>query len=267
MRAAKDHEDPLGTQDRRIGHATLHRTPPPQTKIWRYMDFTKFVFMLEERALFFSRADHLLDPFEGRSSVRGDEETLEESGERSDRTPSLDAGENLRRRFFINSWHINDHESMAMWKLFAKSDDAIAVESSYERLRTCLPTCLDASGEPEAGHVDVALVEYVDPSCEPSELPFDFCQFLRKRKEFEHERELRALFDISRGEGQTRKVDLAEDAGRLVDVDLHQLMAQIHLPPGSPGWYQGLVVRLLDRFGIDVEVKPSDLERRTIING
>ena len=33
--------------------------------IWRYMDFTKYIALLIEKALFFSRADHLLDPFEG----------------------------------------------------------------------------------------------------------------------------------------------------------------------------------------------------------
>jgi len=35
------------------------------TKIWRFMDFTKFVSMLEESGLFFARLDRLGDPFEG----------------------------------------------------------------------------------------------------------------------------------------------------------------------------------------------------------
>ena len=34
-------------------------------KIWRYMDFTKLVSLLEKRALFFCRSDKLGDPFEG----------------------------------------------------------------------------------------------------------------------------------------------------------------------------------------------------------
>jgi hypothetical protein len=33
--------------------------------IWRYMDFTKFVALLEARSLFFVRVAHLDDPFEG----------------------------------------------------------------------------------------------------------------------------------------------------------------------------------------------------------
>ena len=40
---------------------------PPQDNavLWRYMDFTKFVSLLDRRALYFSRADKLGDPFEG----------------------------------------------------------------------------------------------------------------------------------------------------------------------------------------------------------
>jgi hypothetical protein len=157
------------------------RAPSPETKIWRYMDFTKFVFMLEERALFFSRADHLLDPFEGRASETSlkSDEALEPSLSRSD--GAAGSGSGARQRFFINSWHVNEHESIAMWKLFAKSDDAIAVESTYGRLRACLPANVGAEGEPRGAHIDAALVEYVDPE-HSEKLPFDFCEFLRKRR-------------------------------------------------------------------------------------
>jgi hypothetical protein len=35
------------------------------TKIWRYMDFTKFISVLDTQTLFFSRIDLLGDKFEG----------------------------------------------------------------------------------------------------------------------------------------------------------------------------------------------------------
>ena len=40
----------------------------PNASVWRYLDFTKFVDMLERRQLFFARADKLGDPFEGSTS-------------------------------------------------------------------------------------------------------------------------------------------------------------------------------------------------------
>jgi hypothetical protein len=39
----------------------------PETRLWRYMDFAKFVAMLEHRSIYFARADMLDDPFEGAS--------------------------------------------------------------------------------------------------------------------------------------------------------------------------------------------------------
>ena len=40
-------------------------SPPDNAVLWRYIDFTKFVSLLDRKALFFVRADKLGDPFEG----------------------------------------------------------------------------------------------------------------------------------------------------------------------------------------------------------
>ncbi len=37
----------------------------PNTIIWRYLDFEKYKSLLENKALFFCRADKFIDPFEG----------------------------------------------------------------------------------------------------------------------------------------------------------------------------------------------------------
>ena len=49
----------------RNSHPSLDRDLPPDAVLWRYMDFPKFVSMLKEGALWFSRADLLGDPLEG----------------------------------------------------------------------------------------------------------------------------------------------------------------------------------------------------------
>ncbi len=38
--------------------------PPDETKIWRYMDLAKFLWILETKSLFFARTDKLGDPYE-----------------------------------------------------------------------------------------------------------------------------------------------------------------------------------------------------------
>jgi hypothetical protein len=36
-----------------------------EIRVWRYMDFTKFVSLIDSRRLYFTRADKFDDPFEG----------------------------------------------------------------------------------------------------------------------------------------------------------------------------------------------------------
>lgn len=45
------------------------RRVDPATPLWRYMDFEKFISLLEERAPYFARADKLGDKFEGASGI------------------------------------------------------------------------------------------------------------------------------------------------------------------------------------------------------
>ncbi len=47
------------------GHPVFLSPDDPNIKVWRYLDFTKYVSLLETRSLYFSRSDRLGDPFEG----------------------------------------------------------------------------------------------------------------------------------------------------------------------------------------------------------
>ena len=35
----------------------------------------------------------------------------------------------------VNCWHENEHESAAMWKLYIKSVEGIAIQSTYSKLK------------------------------------------------------------------------------------------------------------------------------------
>ena len=54
------------TEHRRYdGHHEVFRALPDSAVLWRYMDLTKLMALLEDRALHFARSDLLGDPFEG----------------------------------------------------------------------------------------------------------------------------------------------------------------------------------------------------------
>ena len=57
-----------GLADNCIENGLTQLFSPPQNlqiKIWRYMDFTKFVSMLENKGIFFPSLAMFDDPFEG----------------------------------------------------------------------------------------------------------------------------------------------------------------------------------------------------------
>lgn len=85
------------------------------------MDFTKFVSLLDLKALYFARSDLLGDPFEGpmpRDNFRfysllyGTPPSVPEGLQELSQVRRR-----LRERVYINCWHMNERESFAMWKL------------------------------------------------------------------------------------------------------------------------------------------------------
>jgi hypothetical protein len=132
--------------------------------IWRYMDLSKFVSRLDRTSLFFARADLLGDKFEDcydRSDLfnegrmrkqlrltcpRMSEEELAFHFSQPCRPPATEAQDHLRRldsqvrarSGYVSCWHRNDYESVAMWKVYLKSDEGIAVRSTAGRLTRSL---------------------------------------------------------------------------------------------------------------------------------
>lgn len=76
-------------------------------KIWRYMDFAKFVSMLEKNTLFFVKANKFEDPYEGTVPKFNDKarESIELSLENHSHFPN----EELRVKFLNEIRDVNKH--------------------------------------------------------------------------------------------------------------------------------------------------------------
>jgi len=111
---------------------------PTAAKLWRYMDLSKLIALLHSGCLFFARADRLGDPWEGAASpvsVTFRKVLVTETG--LDYQRLADIYKSTRRHTYISCWHENPNESAAMWKLYLKSDEGIAIQTTFERLREC----------------------------------------------------------------------------------------------------------------------------------
>lgn len=106
--------------------------PDRPASIWRYMDMTKFISMLDRQALFFSRLDQLGDPFEG-SLTQHRQTGREELEKRYGAILYKDSRrmvESIIKNTIVNCWHMDDSESAAMWKLYIPDNQGMVVRST-----------------------------------------------------------------------------------------------------------------------------------------
>ena len=236
-------------------HPDLIKPKKLNAIVWRYMDFTKFVSLLDKKALFFTRADKLGDPFEGshpraniplRAKIYKGEIPLEDISE---------IYKLLREFTAVNCWHLSRHESTAMWRLYLKSNEGIAIQSTFKRLRD--------SFRDEKHDIFIGKVQYV--AFEKERMPEDpLSSFFYKRKSFEHELELRAVIQKLPRKGLSTRSKRPFDDGVYVPVDLNLLISKICLAPTSPQWLHELVESITRKYQLDKEVCQSSLDEKPI---
>lgn len=219
-----------------------HQTPAPHEKLWRYMDFAKFVSLLTTSCLFLARADRLGDHLEGSFPRKSIEARLMRERQVANES---EFNKWMRQQVYVNCWHSNDVESAAMWRLYSDSKQAIAVTTTAQRLHDALPD-----------RCYIAKVHYIDFDIETiPDSGYVHAQFFYKRKSFEHEREVRVI-SLS---GATAKSE-----GMQVDVDLSSTLLEIYVSPESPRWYSNVVTDLVKRCGFDFPVKQSTLDAEAL---
>lgn len=216
---------------------------PPENldlPVWRYMDFTKFVSMLENGALFLPMIAKLDDPFEG-SYARGNEALRPLVHRHMPNAFGLTAGEMvLRLREFVaaSCWHGNEQESAAMWRLYAQSNEAVCIQSTFRKLREAIGSA-----------AQVGMIRYVDYETDwiPESNPL--APFLYKRKSFEHEREVRALIRPANVPGiLTGESDEPSEPGKWVRIDVPKTIDRVVVAPNAADWFLELVRQVTARY-------------------
>jgi hypothetical protein len=220
----------------------------PDTIVWKYLDLSKFLDLLLSKKLFMSRSDKFEDQYEGTFS----EPTYEEIRKIAENNPKfLNYYKSHREKIAISSWHINEYESFAMWQIFTKNNEGLAIQSTIGRLKEALQP--ERKTEQYIGEVN-----YIDYKKEY--IPFNdtFFPFLFKRKSFQYEREVRIISDVTQN-----KIEIND--GLKIDVDIHQLIEKIYIHPKSENWYKNLVIQLMEQLGFNFSIEKSDLESDILI--
>lgn len=231
--------------------------------IWRYIDFAKFVHMLDTSTLHFARVDRMSDPFEGTlsaASLPHLKQWFMNNGSPEERAQSF--SENVARGYYrikmfsyVNCWHMNEFESVAMWNLY--SDKGVAIQSTYTKL------C--ESFTAESPKVYVGEVEYKDYNRDPIDFGSTNKALVTKRKSFEHERELRAALlsfaeDVPSSGEDSQALENVQPLGIYVPVDLGTLIVRVAVSPGRPDWFRELIARVMNMYTIQSGVTSSSLD-------
>lgn len=220
------------------------------------MDLTKLLSLLENRTLYFTRADQFEDPYEGSLSKAGvaqmRDQALNGGFPQEMINQLLQASEMQRREMYISCWFMSEHESAAMWKLYLQSPEGIAIRCDHDAL------CRALEASPLKART--SSVTYIDYDTTPVPSGNLFFPFLHKRLSFAHENELRAVVwsteDVNAAQVATDALSVT------VDVVPEDLIKAVHVSPSAPKWFGTLVEQLLKRYGLTCPIERSGLYER-----
>ena len=175
-----------------------------------------------------------------------------------------------RRSFFVNCWHLADHESSAMWGIYAAPGPGVAVTTTPGRLKKAL--------RKRSEIFYLGKVRYIDPTIEAITTNDFFELVVIKRNNYSHELEVRLVYwDLSRQDTVPKprwrpdldRFEMLSDdhpflrtpfqAGRNFSCVLPELIEDIWISPRAPTWFAETLARLCKLAGLNNRIERSTL--------
>jgi len=221
--------------------------------LWRYVDLAKFIRLIATRTLHFTRIDQFKDKFEGSYPLRNLRDWEQ-------KYPEVGDFKHYRKFACVSCWYESIHESAAMWEIYGKDGQGIAIRTIRERLEESLQ---------DDGLIFEG-VKYIDFLREKANISTPYDAFLCKRIEFKSEKEFRvAIFKLPESDvfddgfprfGSPEKQEGFPEGGIDLDVNVETLIERIVLSPYSMKWYRVLVKDILVRYNLErLTVAESEL--------
>ena len=199
------------------------------------MDIRKFDDLLNRSALYFSRPDKFVDPFEGRLSpgnaaMLPDFEAAFHAAYRiAPAGNDMEASREIMRRcVFISCWHRNKAENREMWDAYTSNAESVAISSSAKALYSFV-----------TGLIQKSTVKYHDDDFPRSEFGHTTL-FFYKPKRYSFEREFRML--LAPGENESIRLD---EVGRHVRINLKKIVHRVITHPRASAEFKATVDSLL----------------------
>lgn len=231
--------------------------PDPDEMIWRYMDLSKLISIIETSELYFNRVDNYEDPLEGWLPAGKFEEQQYDLYKDLPDVPSpiQEAILKFRKLVYTNCWTIDRGQSDAMWSNYLSSDKGVAIQTTVGQLKSQLPSNPD---------IKLGEVQYVDwDKKKISVKNYDpLVPVFYKRKAFKHEKELRLAFRLDLDHEDVYSpaaYELRSPSGKGICIDSESLVDTIYTSPRAPEWFAETVEGMIDSYDLEVDVEHSAL--------
>lgn len=264
-------------------------------KLYKYMDLEKFLSLIVRNQLCFCNQSALkqIDPYEGAmtkgelireyfikeianmTKKSGKFKNIKISSEKEKNTLNIDLNGLYDFKiykddiYYIDCWHINSYESLAMWKVFSNNKNSIAISTTKEKLINSLNV-----GEQKVylKEVEYSYLPSISDSilfgingvhCKDETLYIDsdilfgfYCEnaLLRKSKYYEYEQELRLYFEDKEN----------KDITKFINVNLNSMIDEIIISPNCDEWFLNILNNILLKYNLDRKVKFSDIRQNNL---
>jgi hypothetical protein len=251
----------------------------PQTVIWRYLTYEKFVALIRLSAVWFAKLGIFMDAEEGmtpeltRQHIKTQNREMElwfpDEERRSQVRRFQEDNERYGRDLIVAScWFIGDQASKDMWVEYTKNCEGVAVRSTAGALSRALVQSLK-------GKWWIGKVRYVDLSTYDGMNIYEGHQahlraFLKGMK-YAHENELRvATMNFVApsclnpdGSPQTERqrtgfIDASNGPGIYVQASLSSLIHEVRTAPGASDSHRAQVEQLMSAAGLQIVVGRSE---------
>lgn len=263
--------------------------PADDARLWRYQSFDKFMEVLRQGSLWFSRADQFYDPFEAAvpdqdlpaaragllDAVRAASAqafvegwlarfgniTLEELNALPESQFASLIPRFANRFAYVSSWARGDTESAGMWSQYAPGN-GVAICTTGAAFRQALDAYSDGYS------VAVGEVQYLDYHKDTWGPYHQFSATFHKRRTYASEQEVRAVISWPQwGDVTSGRVDpasLPDRPGIAIPVDMNQLVQSVVISPNATPWFADLVASVLDQHGIPNAPLVSELTEQPV---
>lgn len=218
-------------------------------KLWRYMDLSKLVSMLDKQEIWLAKTDTVKDKHEGRipDEIKERLSTAYKEFSDNDKSPVRDEEDfedYLRKNTFISCWHKNTDENMVMWEIYARDINTVAIQTTVGRIKRSV------LNDQLRGHsLILQNIAYQQSDEVRGELLYEQ-YFFRKRRHFEFEKEVRISLDTYSTKNPTKNTP----SGYELKTNINELIENILVHPDSEDWFLDAVSSVVKKYSINTSV-------------